>query len=410
MDDKEKLSTGKSLKTCCGFHWRGKASCLIPLITLPILIYGLSKNLPEYKCMYLVVNMALFWITECIPLYLTSIFPIVFLPLFGIMSSEAVCHLYFADTLVMFLGGLFIALAVEYSNLHLRIALGTILIVGCSPRRLLLGMVFVTCFISLWISNSAATAMMCPIVKAVLLEMSSQNIFDVYMTQEQEPVEEGDSPHLSMISLSFYFGIAYAATIGGCGTLIGTGTNLTFKGLYETRFPNSKETLDFPIFMLYSMPLVVIVNIVLLYLSLLVTHMGMFRANSEIARQVKRGADNSDLVKKVVKERYQDLGPWTCHEIQVIVVFVFMIVLLFTREPGFFTGWGNFLNAKHIGCSAAVMLPVALLFALPTQYSFCKYCCGGPPFTGRSMDACLSWVYVHRNTPWGLCFLLGSRR
>ncbi|TDG46950.1 hypothetical protein AWZ03_006654 [Drosophila navojoa] len=73
----------------------------------------------------------------------------------------------------MFLGGLFVALAVEYSNLHQRIALGTILVVGCSPRRLHFGLSMVTCFISFWISNSAATAMMCPIVKAILMEMDA---------------------------------------------------------------------------------------------------------------------------------------------------------------------------------------------------------------------------------------------
>ncbi|XP_034114549.1 protein I'm not dead yet 2-like [Drosophila albomicans] len=408
MGDEGKIPPGKSLKTCCGFHWKGKATVLIPLVTLPILIYGFMKKSPEYKCMYLVVNMAMYWITECIPLYLTSVFPIVFLPLLGILSSELVCSLYFTDTLVMFLGGLIMALAIEYCNLHQRIALGTILIVGCSPRRLHFGLVMVTCFISLWISNSAATAMMCPIVKAVLNEMEGQKIFAVYMTQEEEPVEEGEKPHPSIISMAFYFGVAYAATIGGCGTLIGTGTNLTFKGLYETRFPNSKEKVNFPIFMAYSIPIVVIVNIFLLYFSLQLTHMGFLRPNSKIGAEVKSGTANKDLVKAVVIQRYKELGAWTCHEIQVAVMFVLMVLLLFTRSPGFTQGWGDFLNAKAVGSSAPVFLPVVLLFAMPTQYTFLKYCCGSAPFTGRTMDACISWVFIHKHTPWGLCFLLGG--
>ncbi|XP_030562424.1 protein I'm not dead yet 2-like isoform X1 [Drosophila novamexicana] len=408
MADEEKISTGKSLKQCCKLHWRGKGTIIIPLVTLPVLLYGFSIQSPEFKCMYLVLNMALFWITECIPLYLTSIFPVVFLPLFSIMSSFDVCQLFFTDTLVMFLGGLIVALAVEYSNLHQRIALGTILLVGCSPRRLHLGLVAVTCFISLWISNSAATAMMCPIVKAVLMEMEAQNIFQISMTQEEQPMEEGDPPHPSLISMAFYFGVAYAATIGGCGTLIGTGTNLTFKGLYDTRFPNSQEKVDFPKFMMYSIPLVVLVNVVLLYFSLQITHMGLCRPNSNIGQQIKRGSENKDVVKQVVVQRFKELGPMTCHEIQVAILFVFMILLLFFKKPGFVTGWGVFLNAKAIGSSAPVMLSVVLLFALPTQYTFFKYCCGKAPFTGRTMDACLSWVYIQKHTPWGLCFLLGG--
>ncbi|XP_030240282.1 protein I'm not dead yet 2-like isoform X2 [Drosophila navojoa] len=352
--------------------------------------------------------MALFWVTECMPLYLTSLLPIVFLPIFGILDSNAVCRLFFTDTLIMFLGGLFVALAVEYSNLHQRIALGTILVVGCSPRRLHFGLSMVTCFISFWISNSAATAMMCPIVKAILMEMDAQNSFQVYMTQEEERMEEGDPPHLSKVSMAFYFGVAYSATIGGTGTLIGTGTNLTYKGLYETRFPNIKEKVDFPKFMMYAMPFVSIVNVLLVFLTLQVTHMGLWRPKSDVAKQVKRGSISKSATKLVLQERYSALGRWTCHEIQVGIIFVMMILLLFFQRPGFMKGWADVLNTKHIGGASPVLITVIVLFALPTQYTFFRYCCKGPPFTGRSMDACISWIFLHNNTPWGLCFLLGG--
>ncbi|XP_017060765.2 protein I'm not dead yet 2 [Drosophila ficusphila] len=361
-----------------------------------------------WVCMYLVANMALFWITEAIPLYLTALFPVVFLPLFSILPSDKVCSFYFSDTVVMFLGGLLIALAIEYSNLHQRIALTTILIVGCSPRRLHFGLVMVTCFISLWISNSAATAMMCPIVKAVLNEMDAQKIFAIYKTQEEEPMEEGDPPHPSSISMAFYFGIAYASSIGGCGTLIGTGTNLTYKGLYDTRFPDSVEKIDFPVFMAYSIPFVVVVLITLTFFSLQITHMGLFRPNSKIGQEVKKGTESQDVVKTVIKQRKQELGPMSCHEIQVALLFILMIFLLFTRKPGFFDGWADFLNAQKIGSGPPVFFSVLLLFALPTQYTFFKYCCGKAPFPGQSLDACLSWVYCHKYTPFGLCFLLGG--
>ncbi|KAH8420719.1 hypothetical protein KR222_003119, partial [Zaprionus bogoriensis] len=406
----EKVSTRESMKACCSYHWRGKLTIIIPLITLPILIYGLVKKEPAYKCMYLVLNMAIFWITECIPLYITSLFPVVFLPLFGILNSDAVCRLFLTDTLIMFLGGLVVALAVEYSNLNTRIALGTILLVGCSIRRLHFGIIMVTVLISMWLSNSATTAMMCPIVKAVLNEMNSQSVFEVYMSQEEEPVEEGDSPHPSKISMAFYFGIAYSSTIGGCGTLIGTGTNLTFKGLYETRFPHSKEKVDFPIFMAYAMPLVTMANAILVFITLQITHMGLLRPKSKVGQEIARGSVKKDVVKRVVSERYDELGPWTCHEIQVLIVFLVMIALLLTHKPGFMKGWADIINAKNIGSSTPVMLSVFILFALPTQYTFFKYCCGSAPFTGRTMDACLSWVYVHRQMPWGLCFLLGMFR
>ncbi|XP_041633521.1 protein I'm not dead yet 2 isoform X2 [Drosophila kikkawai] len=408
MADDTKIGGGQAMKRCCGFHWRGKATILIPLLLLPLLIFAYLNNNPAYKCMYLVIIMAFYWITEVIPLYVTAMLPVVFLPLFGILPSETVCRFYFSDTVVMFLGGLLIALAIEYSRLNQRIALVAILIVGCSPRRLHFGLVMVTCFISLWISNSATTAMMCPIVKAVLLEMETQNVFAIYKTQEEEPMEEGSVPHPSTIAMSFYLGIAYASSIGGCGTLIGTGTNLTFKGLYDSRFPNSVETLDFPIFMAYCMPFVVIALILLTYFSLQITHMGLFRPKSKVGAEIKKGAEGKEVVKNVIKESKAALGPMTCHEIQVAVVFILMVILLFTRKPGFVKGWADFLNAQKIMSGPPVFFAVILLFALPTQYTFFKYCCGKAPFPGQTLDACLSWVYCLKNTPFGLCFLLGG--
>ncbi|XP_062121758.1 protein I'm not dead yet 2-like isoform X2 [Drosophila sulfurigaster albostrigata] len=394
MADDEKLSPAKSMRSCCKFHWRGKLTVLVPLITLPILIYGFRSNRPELKCIYLIVNMAIFWITECVPLYITSLFPIIFLPLFGILSSETTCSLFFTNALVMFVGGLILALAIEYSNLHHRIALGTILLVGCSPRRLLFGLTVVTCFLSMWMSNSACTAMMCPIVKAILNEMEAQKIFTIYMTQEEEPVEEGDT--------------AYASSIGGIGTLIGTGTNLTFKGIYETRFPDAKEKINFPIFMAYTIPIAVVANILLLYLSIQLTHMALFRPNSKTGQEIKSATSNKDILYGVIKDNYKALGRMSCHEIQVASVFTLMVLLLFTGNPGFMMGWSDALHLDDVKSSSIVFLAVVILFALPTQYTFFKYCCGSAPFTGRAMDACLSWTFIHNNMPWGLCFLIGG--
>ncbi|XP_017145122.1 protein I'm not dead yet 2-like [Drosophila miranda] len=404
----EKISVKRCMKNCCLYHWRGKLTVLVPLILLPLLVHGCITQSPEIICLYLLVNMAIFWITEAIPLYLTSLMPIMYLPFANYLSSDDVTKHYFSGTVVMFYGGLVVALAIEYCNLHQRIALRTIIIVGCSPRRLLAGMMMVSSFMSLWISNSAGTAMMCPIVKAVLNEMDSEKIFDVYMTQEEEPMEEGDPPHLSMVAMSFYFGVAYSATVGGCGTLIGTGTNLVFKGIYETTFPSSKEEVSFPLFMAYSIPLVVIALMITMYLSLLLTHMALFRSGSKSGQALKQATRNKDQVETVLRGRLEALGPMSCHEIQVVIIFTLMIVLLFTRKPGVFTGWSSLLNAMPVGTSSTVCICVILLFALPTQYTFFKYCCGKAPFPGQTIDSLLSWEFLHRTLPWGLCFLLGG--
>lgn len=115
--------------------------------------------------------MAGYWICECFPMAITSLLPLVLFPLFGVLSTAETCSCYMNDTIMVFIGGLILAVAIEHSKLHLRIALGVMKMVGCSHGRLLAGLCTVTTFISMWVSNTAATAMMVPIIFAILNEL-----------------------------------------------------------------------------------------------------------------------------------------------------------------------------------------------------------------------------------------------
>jgi solute carrier family 13 (sodium-dependent dicarboxylate transporter), member 2/3/5 len=113
----------------------------------------------------------IYWLTACLPLAVTSLLPIVVFPLMDVLSTSEVCASYFKEANVVFLGGLILALGVEQSKLHRRIALRVILIVGTNPRWLMLGFMLVGMLLSLWISNSGVTAMLIPIVEAVVDEL-----------------------------------------------------------------------------------------------------------------------------------------------------------------------------------------------------------------------------------------------
>uniref|UniRef100_A0A1B0G8J3 Protein I'm not dead yet n=1 Tax=Glossina morsitans morsitans TaxID=37546 RepID=A0A1B0G8J3_GLOMM len=384
-------------------HWQGVFSVVIPVVCLPIMLLIEGA---EFRCLYLITICCLLWITECIPLYVTSLMPIFAIPMLGLMDSDKTCIQYFKDTLIMFAGGLIIALSVEYCNLHKRLALKTILVVGCSPRRLFLGVIMITTFISMWISNSATTAMMCPIIKAILEELEANNVLDIYMDESKEPAVDGKK-HPTRAALAFYIGAAYSSTIGGCGTLIGTGTNMVFKGIYEGRFPNAKDKIDFPRFMMWSIPMV-IVQAGLMFFFFNITHLGLFRPKSAVGQQVNAGAKVAPAVRAIVADKYVELGPMSAHEWQVAFWFTVMVAALFCRSPGVFTGWADLLNRVKIKTSPCVMFPVLALFTMPAFWTCFKHFKKKGPYPSEPIKSLLSWEFTHKNVPWGLVFLLGG--
>jgi solute carrier family 13 (sodium-dependent dicarboxylate transporter), member 2/3/5 len=158
--------------------------------------------------------MAVLWITEAIPLWLTALFPLALFPLFGIGSVGGLLVEYFDPVNFLFMGGMWLAAALEDWNVHKRLALGMIAKIGVSPRRIVLGFMLTTAFISLWISNTAAAVMLFPIGMAVLAEF------------RQQP--EANERDVKQLGLALMLGMGYAASIGGIGSKIGTGTNLVF--------------------------------------------------------------------------------------------------------------------------------------------------------------------------------------
>jgi len=177
--------------------------------------FGLSHSL-EYQARWalgVALAMAVLWITESIPLWVTALFPLLF-PLFGVGSLGGILLEYFDPVNFLFMGGMMLAASLEEWNVHQRIALGMVAKIGTSPRRIVLGFMVTTAFLSLWISNTAAAVMLFPIGMAVLGEFKQHP-----GATEQE---------VRRLGLTLMLGIGYAASIGGIGCKIGTGTNLVF--------------------------------------------------------------------------------------------------------------------------------------------------------------------------------------
>lgn len=388
-------------------YWKAAFSVIWPIVLLPVIITDYSEH---KRCLYVILLMAGYWITEAIHIAITSLIPILLFPIFNLMNTDDVCKSYMKDANMMFITGLILAIAVEYSHLHERIALVAIDVVGVSPKLLHLGIMWITAFISLWISNTAATAIMLPIITSILLELEGQGIGTIYV-REAEPyvsqVQMEDTRRPTKSTMCYYISAAYAASIGGMGTLIGTGTNLTFKGIVEATFKDG-DGIDFGYFMLITVPMVIVLMIFATLL-LQLWFLGLLRPNSNDAQSIAIGPEGVAISKQVISDRRTQLGPMTFHEIGVLSCFILAIILWITREPQAFPGWAQQLTDLKVMDSSVGAAIVLLLFCIPAKPNFFNVFSEDEakrpkePSTGL-----ITWKFIYRKMPWGLIFLIGS--
>lgn len=153
-------------------HWRRLLALVAPVLLSPLLILHDSK---ETRCAYVILLMAVYWMFEVVHLSVTSLLPVCLFPLFGVLDTASATAPYMKDAIMMYLAGMIIATAVENCNLHYRIAIRILLIIGTKTLWLLLGFMVTSMFLSMWLSNMATTLMVLPIVDAVVNEICKKN-------------------------------------------------------------------------------------------------------------------------------------------------------------------------------------------------------------------------------------------
>uniref|UniRef100_A0A7M4EQI5 Solute carrier family 13 member 5 n=1 Tax=Crocodylus porosus TaxID=8502 RepID=A0A7M4EQI5_CROPO len=403
----------RSLLQCKSF-----ALLLLPpllLLPLPLVLRSL-----EARCGYVIILMAVYWCAEVIPLAITSLLPVVLFPLFGILESKEVCMQYLKDTNMLFVGGLIVAVAVEHWNLHKRIALRVLLIVGVKPALLMLGFMGVTAFLSMWISNTATTAMMVPIVQAILEQMYSteEDLAEPPVAQTNVAFELEEKNAANTVGVQgkgnghipddptaykerelkkrtckgLILCVCYAASIGGTATLTGTGPNLVLKGQMNELFPRNGDTVNFASWFGFAFPNMILM-LILAWLWLQFSFMGL-----NLKQTWGCGMERTDKERAafdVLKLELQKLGSISFAEFNVLMIFVLLVLLWFTRDPGFIPGWLPFSFSSRTKCSSPNR--IVLLFVSTSAMK--------EPFLPAPL---LEWKVVQRRLPWSIVLLLGG--
>lgn len=384
-----------------GKSWRLLYIVGVPLLLLPVAAYVQGK---AGWCAYILLWMAFYWSAEAIPLAATALMPVFLFPFFSILDSQKVVGFYLNEIGMVMLCSLIMAGAVETSNLHKRIALKSLLAIGTSNLRLLLGFMLVTMALSVWIPNTASTSIMAPIVIAVvdLVQTTSCTLEDDEESHASECLkkDKDDSsvqrrrlsgPQLSRknaLRTTMLLSVAYAANIGSTGSPIGTGPNLVLKDLIYDMFPKSTEV-SFASWMLYNIP-TMILCVLVAWAYLLLSSIRTFKSSN-------RGK-TEEKIREEIARRYNDLGPISFPEVCVMFLMAVMILLWVTMEPLLLPGWVESLPfGSAIKASAPAMLVTLLLFAIPRD-----------PRRPWKSEPIITWREASDRAHWGVMILIGG--
>jgi sodium-dependent dicarboxylate transporter 2/3/5 len=331
----------------------------------------LSAERPLLNAMAAVAAlMAIWWLTEALPLAATALAPLVLFPLFKIPPGNAIALEYASPIIFLFLGGFLLALAIEDSGVHRRIALLIIAAMGDNPRRLVLGFMIATAGLSMWLSNTATTMMMLPIAASVLAQADAR---------------ASDPRRTRAFGAALMLAVAYSASIGGMGTLVGTPPNVSFLAIFRVYYP-AQPPITFLGWMTLGVPFAA--------LMLLAAWLLLTRVLHPVGGEPLLGGG------QVVRAQLRELGPIAAPEVRMLLLFAATAALWILREPVRGVGWAPWLDlarlsdgTRLVDDGTVAMAAALLCFILPSGRD-----------DGRPL---LEWESTRR-LPWGIVLLFGG--
>ncbi|XP_077984621.1 solute carrier family 13 member 4-like [Glandiceps talaboti] len=424
---------------------------LTPVVLSPFLFaeYEDENDAKASKAAFVLILFCTYVVTVTLPLAVAGMIPILLLPTMSIMSIDDVAANYFKEFHLMLVGVLIISSAVEKHQLHRRIALRTLLLAGSDPKWLLLAVMSCSGFLSMWIFNIPLTTMMLPIVSSLVekFEQSELNpdkdvlhnedprdmtvseeielseviannaVVDTTddiqngtigpkndrMSKEEErasPLDKtSDNRNPSPLAICFNTGLAYSASIGGVGSLIGNGLLLIMLDITESCCSNSSKTYTVTKRKLDKEGKSGIAAD---------GHQenddpGPTELKSFSLANKKDSKEKSEIAVGIQKE-YDALGPIKWAEVVVLVMFAILILVWFFEEPRFIPGWKPLFKEGYVTATCVCYIMVLLCFIVPAS---------GPSFqefggTAQSYSPLIEWGYAQRKVNWGILVFIGG--
>jgi solute carrier family 13 (sodium-dependent dicarboxylate transporter), member 2/3/5 len=338
-----------------------------PVIFILFYIFGSpseSINNNAWLLLGVIIWMAIWWITEVIPIAATSLIPIIVFPLSNIEKIGPTTAAYANPIIYLFLGGFIIAIAMEKLNLHKRIALASLLYSGSKPSQQIMGVMIVTAFWSMWMSNTATAAMMLPIAFAIIQihNFKSDNKF----------------------SKAILLAIAYSASIGGIGTIIGSPPNALLAGYLNS---THDIQINFVQWMMIGLPIATLL--------LAITWVVL----TKIIFKVDKDYDKSKDLKIIAQEKLKEMGNMSSAEKKLLIVFSLVVLGWIFQQQ--LNGILTYFVSNVLGVNNTITLNDTIIVLIGALSLFII------KISKTSEKTIIEWADT-KNVPWGVMILIGG--
>ena len=331
-----------------------------PLIAIVMMLSPTPESLSfaAWATAAMGIWMAIWWSTEAVPVPVTALLPIAMCAPLGILNIKEATAPYANPTIYLFLGGFVMAAALQKSGLHRRIAFAILSYANSGAKSIIWGFMSVSALLSMWMTNTSTTMMLLPIALSIIHTLDN----------EQSEMSEKDRKNFKIAIL---LGVAYAATIGGMATLVGTPPNAFLAGFMNDTYGLQ---IGFAQWMMVGLPLAMVMLPIAFWLLTSVVYPVSFRTPEE--------------AKQRLKQQRKDLGKITPTEKRVGIIFLLLALAWMTRP--FVTSW---LNLDGISDAGLAMLAAGALFVVPSG--------------NKQSSPLMQWEDM-RNIPWGVLLLFGG--
>ncbi|KAH8289890.1 hypothetical protein KR018_000186, partial [Drosophila ironensis] len=382
-------------KLFCKYHYKGVLVILIPLVLGPMF---LLEPIMIFRLLFLTFCIYSYYILNLIAQGALAFTYIVLIPILGIAASKPTSIHYFGDVIYLTFGTVFMCVALESSKLADLIGTWVLSVTGAQIRAVQVMLAVLAAINGFVISPTLSSGFWMKVAQACMIEFDKSAVVPMYT--DEKPYEVGAKPYPSRPAIALYLTCCFAANFGGMASPL-----VNPNGVINTLFKMN----IWGIISVTAVPAIVGFIVMIIWIQIIF----LGAVGGKVKEGLVAGSANNPALMQALADKKAAPGRWGIYPILTLILTLLLFILVVTRHPSIFTGWGDVIGHKDTGISIPTIAVAIMFFAIPANYIFCRYYACREPEKPGPVPSIVTWKMANVNCPWaeiymmcaGVCFM-----